>query len=374
MTAVQVSAKEVSLLRLAAQRLAGPPEAGPVDVVRHLLALQGQDLRGALVATALRAGLAGTGALDVVRDAMAAGEVVRSWPMRGTLHLVPAEDLGWLLALTAERTLRGAAARRRELGLDDATLDRGRQVLVGALEGGRALTREAAVAALTEAGVLDGPGGRAYHLLFSLAQTGDVCWGPPVDAPADLPSTTRASDDQRLVLLAEWVPRPRTLEREEALGELALRYLRSHGPASVADLARWCGLPLGEVRTGVALARPALEVVGCDGVELLLDPATPERLAAARAHARRPRLLPGFDEMVLGYADRTATLSREDERLVVPGGNGVFAPTVVAGGQAVGTWRRSTRRTGPPVVATPFRTFTAAVERALPALAEALPR
>jgi len=368
---VRVRPSEVALLRLVAQRLAGPPAAGPADAVRHLLALQGQDLRGALVAVALRCGLTGAGALDAVRASLADGSVVRSWPVRGTLHLLAAEDLGWLLGLTAERTLAGAASRRAALGLDEAAFARGREVLVGALAGGRSLTRAEALDALRAAGLLDGPGQRGYHLLWHLAHTGLVCWGPPA-APPD-GAARGQGDEQRLVLLDEWVPRPRRLPREEALGELARRYLAGHGPATVADLVRWSGLRVGDVRTGLALARPSLEVLDVDGVEHLLDPATPALLDEVRAAARRPRLLPGFDEMVLGYADRTATLAAEHEPLVVPGGNGIFAPTVVVGGRAVGTWRRTGRVRGPALEVTPFTTLPAAVERALPRLAAALP-
>ncbi|WP_298806275.1 winged helix DNA-binding domain-containing protein [uncultured Pseudokineococcus sp.] len=404
----EVDPSEVALLRLVAQRLAGPGEPDAAAAVRWLLAAQAQDLRGALLSTALRSPADGASSeapddpaaarpasgpagarldgarldgarldgarsapdLGGVRAALASGALVRSWPLRSTLHLVAAEDLGWLLAISTERQLRGAASRRAGLGIDEALVERARGVVVDALAGGRRLAREEVLALWEEAGVLgDGPDGgdgggdgggtssgtgrvpqRGYHLLWTLSQTGITCWGPLLPDRAG----AGTSDEQALVLLDEWVPAPRRLEREEALGELARRYLASHGPASLADLVRWSGLTVREARAGLALARPHLEALVCDGTEMLLDPATPERLARCRDDARRTLLLPGFDEMVLGYADRSATVPAEHAAAVVPGGNGVFLGTVVTGGRAVATWRRTGRRTGPPVVATPF--------------------
>jgi hypothetical protein len=120
--------------------------------------------------------------------------------------------------------------------------------------------------------------------------------------------------------------------------------MTSHGPATEADLARWAGLPLGQVRTGIAAAGDRLAVADVDGVRHWLDPALPDLLAAHRRQARSVHLLPGFDELVLGYADRTATVPAELADRIAPGGNGVFRPTVVRGGVVVGTWSRT--RTG----------------------------
>src|SRR4029453_9616924 len=130
-----------------------------------------------------------------------------------------------------------------------------------------------------------------------------------------------------------WVPRPRRISGEEALGELALRYFTGHGPATVRDLARWAGMPLRDARAGLAVARGRLGAVDGDGVEPLMDPATPDRLAACRRETEGLFLLPGFDEFVLGYGDRRAVLDPAFLDRVVPGGNGLFRPTVVHRGR-----------------------------------------
>jgi hypothetical protein len=178
--------------------------------------------------------------------------------------------------------------------------------------------------------------------------------------------------EQRFVLMDEWIPAPRTLDPDEALGELAERFFRSHGPATVKDLARWAGLKAAEARAGLAAVRPELASLDVDGVEHFLDPRTPELLAGCRDEARGTFLLPGFDEFVLGYADRSAVLDPEFAGRIVPGGNGVFRPTVVSDGRIVGTWQWSGRGAKRTVAATPFTAFTDDVASAIPELAAAL--
>ena len=336
--------RELALLRLVAQRLAGPPAASAPDAVRELLCVQGQDLPGALTSVALRTR---DRSLTGARAALDAGEVVRSWPMRGTLHLVPAEELHWLMELCGPRVLAGAAKRRAYLGLTEADTERARELATAALTGGRRLGRAALLERLAEG--VDVSGQRGYHLLWYLAQTGTLVLGPTEGGE-------RASD-QAFVLLDEWVPAPRRLAGEEALAELARRYLTGHGPASDADLARWAGLTLRDVRTGIAAVREELAAVEVEGRTLLMAPDLPDRLAACRAEVEDAvLLLPGFDEMVLGYADRTCTVPAEFADRIVPGGNGMFRATVLHGGRAVGVWRWKGSGAKRVVVPEPFTT------------------
>lgn len=348
--------RDLALLRLAAQRIACPEFATATDAVRWLTAVQAQDYPGAVTSVALRVE---SGTRQHVEDALNAGEVVRSWPMRGTLHFVAADDLPWMLGVTAERTLAGAATRRARLGLDAALIERARDVATNALAGGRSLSRDELLGLWEEAGLL-GVHQRGYHFLWHLAHTGTLCFGPVRDG------------EQRIVLLDEWVPHPRRLDREEALGEWALRFFRGHGPATVKDFARWSGLVMADVKAGLAIGRPELERVWVDGVEYFMDLRTPAVLDSCRHRAEGVFLLPGFDEYVLGYGDRGAAIPAEFARRLVPGNNGMFKPTVVEGGQIVGTWKRTGRKKQ-PVTATPFTTFSPAVENAIPELYAALP-
>lgn len=347
---------EIGLLRLAAQRLVGPPEADATEVVRRLGGVQAQDHRGALTSVALRSAARTRGDVEAALDA---GRVVKSWPLRGTLHLVVAEDLSWMLALLADRALRASAARRAALELDEAQLERGRELALAALAGGSALPRDE-LFGVWEAAGLSTAGQRGIHILGFLALTGTLVFGPA------------RGGQPRLVLVSEWIREPRRLERDQALGELAERYFRGHGPATLGDLARWTGLTTTDARSALALARPKLATLEFEGIEHLMDPRTPERLAAARDEARGVLLLPGFDEFLLGYGDRGAVLEDEFAERIAPGRNGMFRPAVISDGRVVGTWRHVGSGARRSVSATLFRTFSAAqaaeVQRAYAAL------
>lgn len=322
-----------------------------------LTTLQAQDYPGAITSIALRTK---ERKCEGVEEAMNAGSIVRSWPMRGTLHFVLAEDLVWMLELTAERTLKGAAARRAAVNLDMNGIEHAAKIARDTLEGGRRLGRNALLRAWNEAGI-ETAGQRGYHLIWHLAHSGVLCFGPT------------NGNEQEIVLLVEWVTKPRRLERDEALAEWALRYFRSHGPASAKDFAWWTKLTMKDVKAALAVASSQLERLEVDGTEYFMDPSTPEALGSYRAEAEGTFLLPGFDEYMLGYQDRSAALPAEWAERIVPGNNGVFQPTVVAGGRVVGTWRRTGRAAKRSSQATAFTEFSGEVEVALPALFAALP-
>ena len=307
--------RDIGLLRLVAQRIAGGRFSRSLDVVRWLTAMQAQDYGGALTSVALRTPSGKRGDVEAALDA---GEIVRSWPLRGTLHFVAAEDLPWMLGIVAPRLLANAVPRHSQLDLDNAALERARDVAAAALRHSPRLRRGELMTVWDDAGLATS-GQRGYHMLWYLAVAGVVCLGPVV------------GNEQQVVLVDEWISEPRRLERDEALGELASRYFRSHGPATVNDFTRWSGLQAADVRIGLALARPELAAIDVDGVAYLMDAETPDLLAKFRREARGVFLLPGFDEFVLGYTDRSAVLAAKFGERVVPGHNGVFKPTVVAG-------------------------------------------
>ena len=308
----------LGMLRLAALRLVGERCPTPEDAASWLGCAQGQDLPGVLESIALRTA---SGSVEEVRAAFDEGRLVRSWPIRGTLHVVAAEDLAWMLPLGTPRPLAAAAQRRGGLGLDDATIERAGEVAVEVLRGGGRRTRAELIACWAEAG-LDLASSRGYHTLSVLCQHGLLVQGP-----------FATPKEQAFVLLDEWVPEPRRLGRDEALAEWARRFFRSHGPAGRKDLARWTGVPAADVTTAIDGARD--DLAETDG--LLHDPATPDLLAAADDPGAE-LLLPGFDEFVLGYADRTQVLDPEHADRICPGNNGIFRPTIVRDGQVVGTW------------------------------------
>jgi hypothetical protein len=292
--------------------------AGVAETVRALLAVQAQDFAQAVWAVGLRT--PGAVRADVLA-ALASGAVVRSAPIRGTLHFLAAEDLRWMLGLTAERTLASARTRFAELGLDADTFERAAQVAAVELAGGVALSREEFLAVLRAAGIST-EGQRGYHLIFHLSHRALVCWGPP------------RGNQQALVLVDDWIPHTIELDRPAALREFAVRYFTGHGPATERDFAWWTKLTLADARAAIALARDALSEYTLDGHTFWGTDST------AAAGAETVHLLPGFDEYLLGYQDRSLVLDEDHVQQVIPGKNGIFQPIVVAAGSVIGTWRK----------------------------------
>jgi len=347
---------DLGLLRLNAQRVAGASSPTATETVRWMTATQAQDFSSAVLAVALRTQ---SRSRSDVLEALNSGQVVRSWPMRGTLHFVAAEDLSWMLALTAERSLSTSAKYREQLGLDLPTIERARKVAIEALTGSGHMSRADLLATWEKAG-LRNLKEHGYRLIWHLAQTGTLCLGPT------------DGREQHFVLFDEWVTTSRQLEHEEALGEWALRYFRSHGPATVKDFTWWTKLQAADVKIAIATAAPQLERIVVDDVTYYLGPETLALFDARKRKARGIYLLPGFDEYLLGYQTRDAVLPTEYAPRIVPGGNGVFLPTIISDGQVIGTWKRVGTGAKRALVATPFTDLgertSAAVERSGSAL------
>jgi hypothetical protein len=305
-------------MRLRSQWIA-PATTGrsAVQVVRHLIGVQAQIPSAA--ALAVRARTTAVRAADVQRDSLPGGLLVRTWLMRGTLHLAAAEDVDWLLAALAPPVLRASHRRHAELGLDAATLSRSADVLVRRLEDGPA-TRRALFARLAEHGI-DPAGQRGIHVIRHAALRGLLCCGP---------------DHGRE---QTWVRRAGTsadVSRDAALAELASRYRVAYGPAGAGDLAAWSGLPASD-------AQHAWHLAGDAGDER-------SRLEGGRSTVR---LLPHFDPYLLGYADRGHAVGAEHRRTVWTGG-GYVLPTVMVNGWAVGTWHSKTTERRIALTVSPF--------------------
>jgi hypothetical protein len=161
------------------------------------------------------------------------------------------------------------------------------------------------------------------------------------------------------VLLDEWAPVSRRLTREAALAELVRGYFASHGPATVSDFVTWAGLTLADARAGLEMAAPGLICEQCDGKGYWHS----VNAVDAPHDASSVYLLPGFDEYLLGYKERSDVLAAEHAGKVAPGGNGVFFPIIVVGGQVVGTWKRAVNKGAITLTLTPFRNLAVSPER-----------
>ncbi|MFI5060549.1 MAG: winged helix DNA-binding domain-containing protein [Actinomycetales bacterium] len=334
-------------LRLLAHGLEGEPESSPEGVVRRMLAVQAQDFGAACWALGVRS--PGSTQADVIA-ALDDGRIVRSWPMRGTLHFVSPEDLRWMLSLTAERMVKGLALRHRQLELESGHLAEARDVVTEALAGGKSIGR-AELMRLWESHGIATAGQRGYHLIYFLAQTGVLCWGPSHKA------------QQSLVLLDEWAPVTREVEQDQAWAELFVRYLTGHGPATVKDFVWWTKGTVAGAKIAIAVAGDTLTSVEVEGNEYwmtveLADRAAEHPRSAAQKNA--VHLLPAFDEYLLGYQNRDPVLDPGYADVIVPGGNGVFAPIIVAPDRVTGTWKRTVTAKKVVVDPMPFTVVSAA--------------
>jgi hypothetical protein len=326
--------------RMAAQLLVAPAEAAE-QVVARLGAVQAQDYLGALWAIGART----TAAREAdVETAIAERRFVRTWPLRGTLHFVPANDAKWMTALLAPRMMSRAAARWRELGLDAKLFAKARGVVEMHLSGGKQLTR-ADIYVLFERAKIPTEGARGMHLLWHLAHDLVICFGP------------RAGKQPTFVLLDEWLPAAHSLQRDEALATLAQRYFIGHGPATLADFAWWSGLNQTEAKRAIEAAAIEHETIADTNYFAMTSSAPRAKLPAAL-------LLPAFDELLVAYTERTAMLAEADTKRVNAGG-GILKPVIVIGDRVIGTWQRRLERNSVRFERAPFRTLDRQAERAL---------
>lgn len=332
--------RRVRRLRLTAQLLVPTVRRTPLEVMCHLGALQAQDHGNGLWSVGLRSGVSA----DEVAQAVADRQIVRTWPMRGTLHYVPAQDARWMCRLLSGPAIRSTGRVWERLGLTDEVLGRARDVLTAAVGDGPR-SRPDLFAALRAAGI-DPDGQRGYHLLGRLCQEGLLCQATP------------QGRQPAFALIDEWVPRSLDPGREEGLATVVERYVRSHGPVTETDLAGWLAAPLGVVREGLTLLgdRVLRETAGGTAYLVHRDAAPPAPSASAH-------LLPMWDEYLLGYKDRSAALAPEDAARVVPGANGVFRASVLVDGQVAGVWKRRTGRDGVAVSVQAFGPLTDAALR-----------
>jgi len=319
--------------------------------VRWFGAVQAQDYRGSLWAVGQRLPSATEAEVE---DAVASRAIVRTWPMRRTLHFVAAEDARWMLRLLTPRLMTGNAGRYRQLELDAESFARSGRILGRALDGGRGLTRPQAYAALQRGGVSPA-GQRGIHVLAHLAQQGLLCFGP------------RQGNQPTFVLLDDWVPPSADRPRDEALATLATRYFASHGPATLRDFAWWSGLLVKDARAGI-------EEAGSRLVQETRGGRSFWAASAGRAGTwRRPAaaLLPPWDEYLVAYKDRDAALGHlpagNDNRLTMVVGNSL----IIIDGRVRGSWKRTL---APSRVAVTLDFWTAVSDRDRRATAKAAER
>jgi hypothetical protein len=335
--------KDRSLLaaRLAAQLLSGAPAADVVAATRRLLAVQGQDPRGARLA--LRARTAGGHASAVDYALTHERSLIITWVNRGTLHLIAAEDEPLLHALTTPQLRANSDRRLRQEGVSEAATRRGITAVTKALADNGPLTRRQIRAILEQARVPTA-GQALVHVLFRATLDGHIVRGPMLGS------------DHAFVLVADWLGERPKIDRDRALAELARRYLAGHGPADDRDLAKWAQLPLRDARAALGAIASELEQRD-DGLVDLHRTETPP--------LPPPRLLGPFDPLLLGWRSRSLVIDNAENVVTV---NGIIKAIALIDGRAAGTWRMPAGHVELDLWQHPSRTTTTALQQEVAAV------
>jgi hypothetical protein len=315
---------DILRLRLENQRFGRASFRKPEDVVAWFGAMQAQDYLGSLWAIGQRMK---TATEATVESAESRRAIVRTWPMRGTLHFVAAADARWMTALLAPRVIaRNAARLRREFDVHPSVIARCRDVVTRALESGKRLERTEIYRAL-EVRRIRTEASRGLHILLWLALEGTICLAG------------RQGKQHTFALLDDWIPKAPVLERDAALGELARRYFTSHGPATLQDFMWWAGITAKDAKAAIDCAGQTLTSEVGGGVRYWRGARRGPRHTAPADAAPSVKLLPAYDEYTVAYADRSLLVDGRDGA-----GFGLLNPVVVVDGRVAGSWKRTIAR------------------------------
>ncbi len=313
---------DIALLRLDSQHVAGNEFKSPKSIVAWMGAMQAQDFPMARWGIGARL----PGSTDrLVTAAIDRGDILRTHLLRPTWHFVTPEDIHWLLDLTAPQIVSGQRSRDRTLELTDTVYSKSNHTIEKALTAQGQLSREELVLALNQAGIATNQN-RAAHLLMRAELEKIIC------------SCAILRGKPTYALLAERVPKQVVKTNEEALAELAQRYLTSRSPATLQDFTWWSGLPVKDARQALEMVKQGFDAQEVHGTTYWLA----EQHAAPATGRHTAILLPTYDEFIISYADRTPSIPRElEQHMKEISDRGIFWPIVVLDGQVIGTWKRT---------------------------------
>jgi hypothetical protein len=319
--------------RLHHQKISNPQLKTPVEILSWLVAIQAQDYAGAKWSLGLRMQHGTERALE---QSLYEKQILRTWLMRGTLHFVAAGDIKWMLALLAPKIITGCARRYKELELDSHTLLKTNDLLEKALHINLSGKTEL-LAFINEHGIST-QGQRAAYILQRASLDGIICQNVLI---RNVPNYT----------LLDFLPETNPKTRSEALAELAKRYFTSRGPATLQDFVWWSGLSVADAKTGLEASLNHLVPVTIHEQTYYLS----QNVRSNSQEDTLIHLLPGFDEYLLGYKNRFASLAQEHNLIWCPGNNGMFMPYLVIDGKMAGTWKRTVKKNAVDIEINPFK-------------------
>jgi hypothetical protein len=309
-----------------------PPGDLPTDeVVRRLAGVQAQVASSAELAIRVRSDAVPVGG---VADALARGDLIKTWAMRGTLHLLTPEEAGPALSLLASGRPWERPAWQRYFGMDPATMERFRDVVVEALDG-RTLTRAELIEVVIAKPGMDHLADRlrsGWGTLFKpVAWQGGLCFGPQAGNRATFQRPDQASE--------RWAGVP---EPEVAGPRAILAYLDAYGPSTPTGFRNWLSrglIPARKVRGWIDVLGDKLTAVDLEGETAWLPSEHADDLAATKP-SRTVRLLGGFDQWVLGPGTDDGHVTPGGRRSAISRTAGWIVPVAVVGGVVSGTWEQ----------------------------------
>ncbi len=312
---------DIAIERLYSQHIEGQRIKLPAELVSWMGAIQGQDYAGAKWSIGLR--LPGTSDEDVEK-ALRNKYLVRTWALRGTLHFIASSDIHWIISLLAPRIISKNSRRYKELNLDDETLSQSNKLLKKALDNNKSTRSE--LLNILERNGISTTGQRAAYILQRASLDGLICQ-----------SVTKNNNPTYISI--DELPKPRKLKRNDALAELAKRYFNSHGPGTLKDYVWWSGLLVKDAKDGIEAIKHNLHSEVVNGETYWMS-----SISGKKPKSPTVNLLPGFDEYLLGYKDRSASIDADQSKKFLIHANGFFRSTVVVDGKVAGTWKRTIRK------------------------------
>ncbi|MFC0183708.1 Winged helix DNA-binding domain-containing protein [Pseudarcicella hirudinis] len=338
-----MTSSEIRNLRLINQQIIRHHFNNLPDLVEWMGAVQAQDYAASRWAVGMR--LANTDEQEVEK-AVNQRKIVRTWLLRGTLHLVSASDAGWMNQLIGPRLLAKHHNAFLKSGFSEAVFHKITQIFIEILSGGKQLSRKELFDALEHQGI-SAKGEKGSDILYFAGFSGLLCMG------------NFSGKQMTYALLDEWISVKTTMTTEEALTALALRYFQSHGPATLQDFVWWSGLSVTEAKIGLENAGKSLRFVNIDGQRYWFT----ESVSLEKIKDQSVFLLPPYDEYFLGYKDRSMILDPAYRKAVEPG-NG-FSPTFILNEKVAGTWRREIGKNKVKIEVFPFEILGKKAEKAL---------
>jgi uncharacterized protein YehS (DUF1456 family) len=327
--------KTVAAARLVNQQLGKTRFKIVKDIVAWFGAMQAQEFKWVKWALGVRLP---DHTEENVEAAFAKGKILRTHLLRPTWHFVSPDDICWMLELSAPQINASLRSRQKQLEINDSLVKKCNKIIEGILKDKNHLTREEIAAGFVKKGIrMDSS--RAAHIMLRAELDGLVCSGKPVN------------NKQTYALLEERVPEKKILKREEALAELAERYYTSRGPASLQDFTWWSGLSVTDAKRGLEIGKSKLISESIEGITYWLKDTPP----AKNLFKDSLYLLPAYDEFIISYKDRSASIPFENLKKSISN-NGIFRPVVVFNGKVIGIWSAIKEKEDVNVKINSFRT------------------